>query len=560
MRKRIVTAVIALMLLVSGFAMPANAATANKGTALRQKITQTYKRLRASNGYNSYHGYCGKMAAYTLYHLGIDKRVDVHNGKDEYDAYKNLKVTTGGYKVTAYPAAKYSLEEALNAISEGGTRDVYNMLVGFQRTNTEAGQKFGHAVVIYGILDGKVYFTESFATALGGQEGSPVVCTIKEFADSYNRWTTFEGVIYFGTKSYADFCTYYPADLYVQTTESVPVYNIPSDTDVSGYAAKQIATILPYERIEVSGLYENGQCQRFYEISYNGRIGYIEANKTYLVRVNTHKLSASGFNAPSALQVGKSYAVSGSVSLKQDGMTGLTLAILDQDGKELYGHEINKDGTMASITKAASNAMLFSKLAEGVYTYKVTCDIENYYVSGEDLLPEVTAVTLVEKIFTVGNAKLPPQEENVPSEELINGWQFDEKSGKWKHYFEGALSSGWVLDNNADYYILADGTVATGCVEINGENRYFTSSGVMCTDWYETAQGRMYLLSNGAPAKGWHKVDGTPFYFDENGILDSDEAYVPEDHPELELPTDVLFTELFENLDKFSEVYEQVFQ
>lgn len=559
MRKRIVTAVIALILLVSGFAMSANAAAANKGTALRQKITQTYKRLRASNGYNSYHGYCGKMAAYTLYHLGVDKRVNVHNGKDEYDAYKNLSVTTGGYKVSTYPASKYSLEEALNAISEGGTRDVYNLLVGFQRTNTAAGQKFGHAVVIYGILDGKVYFTESFATSLGGQEGTPVVCTIKEFADSYNRWTTFEGIIYFGTKSYVDFCAYYPADLYVQTTESVPVYNIPSDANVNGYTAKQTATILPYERIEVSGLYENGQAQRFYEIRYNGTIGYIEANKTSLVRINTHKINASGFNAPSALQVGKSYAVSGSVSLKQDGMTNLKLMILDQEGNELYSYKIEKDGTMAAITKAASDAMLFSKLAAGVYTYKVTCDIENNYVSGEDLLPEITAVTLVEKVFTVGDAKLPTQEVNVSSEATLNGWYFDEKSGKWKHYYEGALSNGWVLDANVDYYILEDGTAATGCVEINGENRYFTSSGAMCTGWYETAQGRMYLLSNGAPATGWHKVDGTAFYFDENGILDSDEAYVPEDHPELELPTDVLFTELFENLNKFTELYAEVF-
>ena len=560
MRKRIVTALIALVLLVSGFAMPANAATVHKSTALRQKITQTYKRLRASNGYNSYHGYCGKMAAYTLYYLGVDKRVDIHNGKDEYDAYKNLNVTSGGYKVRTYPASKYSLEEALNAISEGGTRDVYNLLVGFQRTNTEAGQKFGHAVVIYGILDGKVYFTESFATNLGGQEGTPVVCTIKEFATSYNRWTTFEGIIYFGTKSYADFCTYHPADLYVETTEGVSVYNIPSDVNVSGYTAKQIATIRPYERIEVSGLYENGQHKRFYEISYNGQVGYIEANKTELVRINTHKLSASGFNAPTALKAGKSFAVSGSVSLKQDGMTGLKLMILDQNGKEVYSYNISKTGTMASITNAASNALLFSKLAEGVYTYKATCNIANYYVAGEELIQDVTPVTLVEKTFTVGKAELPSQEEIIPSEEPVSGWRFDEKSGKWKHYFEGALSSGWVFDDNVDYYILADGTAATGCVEINGENRYFTSSGVMCTGWYETAQGRMYLLSNGAPATGWHKVDGVPYYFAENGILDASEVYVPEDHPELELPTDVLFIELFENLNKFTDLYAHAFK
>lgn len=559
MRKRILTAVLAFVLTMSVFAFPANAATNSKDAALRQKITQTYKRLRASNGYNSYNGYCGRMAAYTLYYLGVDKKVYVHNGKDEYDAYKNMEVTTGGHKVETYPASQYSLEEALNAISEGGTRDVYNILVGFQRTNTTAGRKYGHAVVLYGILDGKVYFTESFATSFGGKEGSPVVCTIKEFADSYNKWTTFEGVVYFGSKSYADFCAYYPADLFVQTLDSVPVYNIPSDANVEGYKVQQIATILPNERVEVSGLYENGQCQRFYEITYNGITGYIEANKTRLIRVNTYKVNASGFNAPERLQEGKSFAVSGAVALKQDGLTNLKLAILDQNGNELYGYRIKKDGTMAAITKAASNAMLFSKLPVGVYTYKVTCDMENYYVVGEDLLPEITSVVLVEKTFAVGDVQLPSAEEKLPTETLTSGWRFDEISGLWKYYVDGALASGWVFDNEADYYILADGTAATGCVEINGENRYFTSTGIMLTGWYEAAAGRMYLLSNGAQAKGWHKIDGTACYFDENGILDPDAEYVPEDHPELELPTDALFTELFENLNKFTELYQKNF-
>ncbi len=559
MRKRILTVVLSFVLLMSVFAFPANAVSSSEDAALRQKITQTYKRLRASNGYNSYNGYCGRMAAYTLYYLGVDRKVHVHNGKDEYDAYKNLEVTTGGYKVETYPASQYSLEEALNAISEGGTRDVYNILVGFQRTNTAAGRKYGHAVVIYGILDGKVYFTESFTTSLGGKEGTPVVCTIKQFADSYSKWTTFEGVVYFGTKSYADFCAYYPADLFVQTLESLPVYNIPSDANVNGYTAKQIATILPYERIEVSGLYENGQCQRFYEISYNGITGYIEASKTRLIRVNTYKVNATDFTAPESLQEGKSFSVSGAVSLEQDGLTNLNLAIIDQEGNVLYSYQVDKDGTMASITKDAKNAMKFSKLSAGVYTYKVTCDIENYYVVGEDLLPEIATVTLVEKIFTVGDAQLPFEEDEIPAEDAVSGWQFDETDGVWKYYVDGALAAGWVFDNNADYYILADGTAATGCVEINGENRYFTSSGVMRTGWYNAAEGRMYLLSNGAQAKGWHKIEGTPYYFDENGILDADALYVPEEHPELELPTDAMFTELFENLDKFTDLYEKNF-
>ena len=561
MRKRVVTAVLAVIMLMSVFAFPVGAAVSSEETALRQKITKTYKRLRASNGYDSYNGYCGKMAAYTLYHLGIDKHVYSHNGKDEYDAYEKLEKTTGGYIVKAYPAPEYNLEEALNAISEGGTKDVYNILLGFQRTNTSAGRKYGHALVVYGILNGNVYFTESFSTALGGKEGTPTVCSIQKFAEYYNKWTTFEGAIYFGTKSYADFCTYYSADLYVQTTEETMVYSIPSNIDVDGYIAKQTGTIRSNERVEVSGLYENTEGKLFYEICYGEITGYLEADKVQTLRTNTHKITAVGFNAPEALRKGEGFSVTGTVSLKQDGLTNLGFSIVDQDGNEKYSYRMDKAGTMATVSKAASNAMKFSKLDNGIYTYKVTCDVENYYVSDGVVTRETTTVTLVEKVFTIGNATVPSDQMPAPDEdEILNGWHFDATDGLWKYYIDDALANGWVFAEDADYYILENGTAATGCVEINGENRYFTESGAMCTGWYETAKGKIYLLSNGTTAKGWYRVQGTPCYFGEDGIWNPDMQYTPSDLPELDAHTDHMFTTVFENLSKFTELYKDFFE
>jgi len=560
LRKRITTALLALMMLLSVLAFPAGAATNSEETALRQKITKTYKRLRASNGYDSYNGYCGKMAAYTLYHLGIDKQVHSHNGKDEYDAYENLKKTTGGYAVKTYPSPEYNLEEALNAISEGGTKDVYNILLGFHRTNTTAGRKYGHALVVYGILNGNVYFTESFSTALGGKEGTPTVCSIQKFADYYNKWTTFEGAIYFGTKSYADFCTYYPADLFVQTTEETTVYTIPSNVDVDGYTAKKTGTIRANERVEVSGLYKNSLGKLFYEICYGGVAGYVAAETLQLVRVNTHKINAVGFNAPETLRKGENFSIAGTVSLKQDGLSNLRFSILDQDGNEKYSYLLEKDGTMATVSKAASNAMKFSKLDNGIYTYKVTCDVENFYVSEGVVTEGTTTVTLVEKLFTVGSATLPQEQAPAPDDgEVLNGWHFDTADRLWKYYADGVLASGWIFAEDADYYILEDGTAATGCVEINGENRYFTESGAMCTGWYETAEGKIYLLSNGTMAKGWYRVQGTPCYFGEDGIWNPDAQYAPSDLPELDAHTDHMFTTVFENLSKFTEMYQDFF-
>jgi hypothetical protein len=117
-----------------------------------------------------------------------------------------------------------------------------------------------------------------------------------------------------------------------------------------------------------------------------------------------------------------------------------------------------------------------------------------------------------------------------------------------------------VFADDADYYILEDGTAATGRVEINGEYRYFTETGAMCTGWYETANGKIYLLSNGATATGWYRVQGTPCYFGEDGIWDPDAQYTPEDLPELEAHTDHMFTALFENLSKFTDLCEDFFE
>ncbi|MBE6943368.1 MAG: hypothetical protein E7453_03800 [Ruminococcaceae bacterium] len=555
MRKRILAMALTVALLMSVIVFPANAATGTEETALRQMITKTYRRLRATNGYDSYNGYCGKMAAYTLYYLGVDKKVHVHNGKDEYDAYKNLDKTTGGYMVETYPAADYTLEEALNAISEGGTRDVYNILVGFQRTNTAAGKKYGHAVVIYGILNGNVYFTESFQH-MGVAEGKPIVCTIKEFVKSYRDWTTFEGVVHFGTKRYADFCTGYSADLFVTTTETAPIYSIPSTTDVEGFTTKQLTTALSKERLEVIGLYQNDMGKWFYEVKYGDITGFVETGKTQVLRFNFGQ-TASGFNAPESLQKGKGFTVGGTVIAKQGGLAALKLSIKDRRGMELYGCHIQKDGAMASINKATSDLMQFSKLDVGVYTYTVTCELVNYYVEGGELLCKTETVTLVNKSFAVGNVEVPTMQEKLPEAETLNGWVYEDNTGKWKFYENGELAQGWIFDNGADYYILEDGTAATGCVEINGEKRFFTPTGALRTGWYETEKGTYYLLSNGTQAKGWHKVNGIPAYFGEDGIWQPDAQYTPEENAGL--LTDQLFTTLFENLNKCTEQYQNFF-
>jgi hypothetical protein len=233
------------------------------------------------------------------------------------------------------------------------------------------------------------------------------------------------------------------------------------------------------------------------------------------------------------------------------------------DGNVRYSYVMHKNGVKASISKAASNAMKFSKLPQGRYTYVVTCDVANYYVEDGRLLPYVVTETLAKSTFTVGTVTDAPPVEDTPvlPPEPLNGWQYDVLAGKWKYYRDGALVNGWVLEDNVDYYILEDGTAATGCVEINGELRFFTPTGVLRTGWIEADQGDMYLLTNGTPAKGWHKIDGIYYFFDENGVWDASAEYVPElAPPPVATPTEMLFGSVFESLSKFTALYKLFMQ
>ena len=152
MKRRLIALVLMLALILPAFPVQGTAA-GNKEQKIKDQIVTVYHRSLRRMGKSSFAGFCGSAVNNQLYFLGIDLKARGCNGKDEFDQYRYLGTTTGGYPCRAFPASRYTLESALNAISHNGTRDVYNILVGFQSTTSEAGQKFGHAVLIQAILD-----------------------------------------------------------------------------------------------------------------------------------------------------------------------------------------------------------------------------------------------------------------------------------------------------------------------------------------------------------------------------------------------------------------------
>ena len=163
------------------------------------RIEETYDDARKLAGRRNFKGKCSTMVNCSTMALGIqDERYD-GDGRDEYDLYDGVSRTDRGYDVIRYPAGEYDLESALNAITDGGTRDVYNLIVCFEGGRTASSSAYGHTCFVHGIVDGVVYYSESYDLYMGNDyypEGEPIVCTIGEFANYYNIWACFEGVIH----------------------------------------------------------------------------------------------------------------------------------------------------------------------------------------------------------------------------------------------------------------------------------------------------------------------------------------------------------------------------
>lgn len=165
---------------------------------LYKQIQNTYKAAIKRSRRRSFKGYCGAYVANQLVVLGINRSYLSANGKNTYDIYRKRDSTTGGYRITAYGAKRYTLMEALSAII---SRDpsANNILVGFQKGVSKSGKRYGHVLLIHGVRNGKIYFSDSSARTVDGvtyQEGEPIVCSLAAFVNQYAKYK-LDGVVHF---------------------------------------------------------------------------------------------------------------------------------------------------------------------------------------------------------------------------------------------------------------------------------------------------------------------------------------------------------------------------
>ncbi len=211
--------------------------------------------------------------------------------------------------------------------------------------------------------------------------------------------------------SYLSKCTYYPSNLNVTTTQSCNLRQYPS-TDYS------ILTTLPSgANVHITGLYKNAYGNYWYQAEYGGKTGYIDSN---YVTINEYLYSDIAIANPkmaSNLAVGKGFYIEGELSSIYNQLSTVNAKIYAGENtlatptlKSSYN--VNKKDY--NLYKSnVDYGLNFGLLSEGYYTYEVSADVKNYYISGGTLTSKTENVVVWKSPLTIGNATITPPESNV---------------------------------------------------------------------------------------------------------------------------------------------------
>lgn len=200
MKRRIACLLLALLLLLCAFPTFAleKQEEEQEAQAARERIIKSCEAAKKRSGKKSFKGYCGAYINQLMMVYGINTKYVKGNGNQIFDNYKNLEVTTGGYAIQAYDCKEYTLEEALREIVSQ-EEIVHNVVIGFTKSPSKSGKKYGHCIFIDTIMGGNVYYSESSKaeSSEGGIEaGDPIVRSLEEFVECYQKYK-LDGVLYF---------------------------------------------------------------------------------------------------------------------------------------------------------------------------------------------------------------------------------------------------------------------------------------------------------------------------------------------------------------------------
>lgn len=455
----------------------------SKEEAVIAEAKRVYQYSQSSAGKSSFSGFCGLMTSHQLYHMGINETLIVNDGNKQFDYYRALEKTDAGYYISAYPMEEYNLEDALNYLCRNGQRDVYNILVGFQWTTTEAGAIYGHACVINAILGGTVYFVESFYTSLGGAEGKVIQCSVEEFAAYFNDWMVYEGLIHFGTLT--EVSQSYDTSAVLQARFDSVLRSQPALVGKQECVA--LRPIAAGERLVADGLFRTRSGENFYRITENGQVGYVAANAVSFLHAYEGDLTLSEISMPQAVEENDDGDVQGTVTAAHGQVAAVSLTVSDETGQIVL-----RERTQSHALSDLNEELDLSLLVSGRYHLTVAADAASTIFLGGKLKTVYTHTELYDGALTVGQVQtvLPEQQQTVP-----DGWFCRE--GNWYCFKDGAMCTGWLEDLGVWYYLDETGAAVTGWQELEGKRRYFSATGAAVTGYVVDGDTRYEWQTDG---------------------------------------------------------------
>ena len=572
MKRKFLSFVLAAAMLLSVFAVPVSASTESE--RIREQILYCYESTLAAEELakdpaegeptegeptegepaegelaegeeerEALEGLCATLVAWQLVFLGINPYYLGFNGKDFYDTYAAMDMTPGGYRVKAYPAEEYTLLEALNAITENGTRDVYNVGVGYSWTDSEEGGMYGHCNFIHAILDGMVYFVESNGYSVAGayrEAGEPLVCSIEEFAYIFSGWIEFEGIIYFGEKPYVTKCDRQETDIEIQITKPTTIRTDPCTETVDPWS-ELIREVAPGENFHVTGILHNTEGEYWYEVDCE-TIGYIHASDARFLLASFDGIRLETESLPGVQTEGSAFSLRGQILFEDCDVKLLEAYVIPWDDTQpVQRVGVSPKNHMDLRNSVLNQDMDFGNLPQGSYTYEIWALAFCSYVVEDGLQRSWKRICLASADFLVcaeeqaedycvitfdGGEGDTEQDQLVMPKGNVADWNVTGNRTGYRLTGWSLIRNGSPIQENLPFrrdttvYALweEDCSSLKGWQQVDGERRYFRN-GQPLTGWQWIDGIEYYLHTDGSPAVGWTRIQDRLFYFRDNGAV-----------------------------------------
>lgn len=163
-------------------------------------------------------------------------------------------------------------------------------------------------------------------------------------------------------------------------------------------------------------------------------------------------------------------------------------------------------------------------LEEGKNVIEIKINNSNTYDKSDDEYEERTYTVTVYRGTSQGTAATSNGGDSETNTNSSKANQWVSVNGKWQYNdaLGNPLKNIWYYDRNYDknYYLQADGYMATGWLYNSGAWYYLDESGTMQIGWKQVGSNWYYLDNTGKMTIGWFKdMDGKYYYLNSSGAM-----------------------------------------